>query len=476
MSFLPAVHRCGHRPARRRVPRLALLLGAWLLPLLAVAYCDEGEVAAANGPAAGSVAELAPADSAPAGAGLQQLASVAREAVSQSAEVRGAQHGSRAARFELQQTRAGDAVNISLAGNAGIGQSSVANVAQAEGRTGGVSLNLSAPLYDGGRQGELTRYRERLVDAGDLAIGSARERVVREAVGTLLERNRYRAQLAVYQQYVAKMSCLVRSLEQIVSLDRGRSSELLQARKGQRQAELSREDARSALRQAEARLRRLVGEQVELWGAVGQPLQAVPELERVIDEIVASPDVRQLRLQAEALDSYARASRAEGAPQLRWQVGATTAHSAHINTASWNAGVTFNVTLDDGGAVSAATSAALERAQAARRQEEAVVQERSRQAGTLHDAARSAYARAAQMNDVLKDSNQVRNATYEQWSKLGRRSLFDLMSAEAEHYQLRIAHVNALHDGQAAVAQLRSAGAGLLTWIAPELVVATPAR
>jgi adhesin transport system outer membrane protein len=447
--------------------RLALLLGAWLLPLLAAAYCDEGE---------GATPISLIADAAPAGEGLQQLASVAREAISQSAEVRGAQHGSRAARFELQQTRAGDAVNIGLAGNAGIGQSSVANVAQAEGRTGGVSLNLSAPLYDGGRQGELTRYRERLVDAGDLAIGTARERVVREAVSTLLERNRYRAQLVVYEQYVAKMSCLVRSLEQIVSLDRGRSSELLQARKGQRQAELSREDARSALRQAEARLRQLVGEQVEPWEAVGQPLQALPELARVLDEIGASPDVRQLRLQAEALDSYARASRAEGAPQLRWQVGTTTAHSAHINTASWNAGVTFNVTLDDGGAVSAATSAALERAQAARRQEEAVVQERSRQAGTLHDAARSAYARAAQMIDVLKDSNQVRNATYEQWSKLGRRSLFDLMSAEAEHYQLRIAHVNAVHDGQAAVAQLRSAGAGLLPWMAPELIVTTPAR
>ena len=36
---------------------------------------------------------------------------------------------------------------------------------------------------------------------------------------------------------------------------------------------------------AVARLRLLVGDNVEPWGAVGQPLQTVPELARVIDEI-----------------------------------------------------------------------------------------------------------------------------------------------------------------------------------------------
>jgi adhesin transport system outer membrane protein len=447
-----------------------LLLGACLLPLLAAAYCED---AAPDSPAASD--SRAPADTSP-DSGRQQLAALAREAVNQSADVRGAQHGSQAARFDLQQTTAGSAANISLGGTAGVGQTAVEHVTQSREGTGALSLNLSAPLYDGGRQDELTHYRERLIDASDLSVGAARERVVRDAVATVLERNRYRQQLRVYQQYVAKMRCLVHSLEQIVSLDRGRSSELLQARKGQRQAELAREDALTSLRQADARLRRLVGDNVAPWGAVGQPLQTVPELARVIDEIAASPDVRQLHLQAEALDNYARASRAEGAPQLRWQVGTGASHAAHVTSANWNAGITLNVTLSDGGAVSAASSAAVERAQAARRQEEAQVQERIRQVGTLHDTARSAYARAVHVTEVLKDSDQVRNATYEQWAKLGRRSLFDLMSAETEHYQLRIAHVNALHDGYAAVAQLRSAGAGLLPWIAPELVVVTPAR
>jgi adhesin transport system outer membrane protein len=48
---------------------------------------------------------------------------------------------------------------------------------------------------------------------------------------------------------------------------------------------------------------------------------------------------------------------------------------------------------------------------------------------------------------------------------LGKRSLFDLMSAESDHFNLRVAYVNALHDGVIASAQLRSLGSGLVTWL-----------
>jgi len=69
---------------------------------------------------------------------------------------------------------------------------------------------------------------------------------------------------------------------------------------------------------------------------------------------------------------------------------------------------------------------------------------------------------------VLKDSDKVRSYTFQQWSQLGRRSLFDVMSAESDHFNLRIAYVNALHDGYQANAQLRSMGSGLVNWLAPD--------
>ena len=56
-------------------------------------------------------------------------------------------------------------------------------------------------------------------------------------------------------------------------------------------------------------------------------------------------------------------------------------------------------------------------------------------------------------------------AGYRQWQQLGRRSLFDVMAADSDHFGLRIAHVNALHDGQQVNAMLLSLGRGLLVWL-----------
>ncbi|MEY2656126.1 MAG: hypothetical protein RLZZ524_3154 [Pseudomonadota bacterium] len=445
------------------------------VPVVARAYCDEAD-AAAGAPTARpalpdtqafSASELF--DGPAQGDGMTQLATLAREAVQASFDVRGAEHGSRAARQDLRQVEAGKSPQIAVNGTLGIGQSIVGGNAQSVGGVGGAGVNASAPLYDGGRLDALKDYRQRLVSASDEGVGQARERALREALLTVIDRNRYRLQLKVHGQQVAKLSCLSRSIEQIVARDRGRASELVQARKGVRQAEIARDEVQSLLRQADARLRRVVGDNVAPWGAVGVPLIELPALDTLLAQVNDSPEIRALRLQAEALDRLARANAAESAPQVRWQVGANSARQAQATTHAWNAGVALAMVLDDGGAINAATSASRERAEATRRAMESGINERAKQVSTWHDAARSAYLRARHYAGVLQDSDQLRNATFEQWSKLGRRSLFDLISAENEHYQLRIAYINALHDGFSASAQLRNASSGLLPWVAPEL-------
>lgn len=441
-------------------------------------YCEDASEQRGALPVLPEVGRIGPSqlfDGLSSGNGLEQMTGVAREAVTASADARSAEHARQAAGFDLKQAQAGKAANIVLGGSLGVGQSRVDGTTQSVGGTGSASLSVSGPLYDGGRVDQLGAYRQRLLEAGGSGLAVSREKAVKEALATVIDRNRFRLQLRVYQQYVAKMTCLAQSLEKIVAQDRGRSSELVQARKGLRQAELSREETVAQLRQADARLRFLVGNNVAPWGAVGVPLLEVPDLARVMDDITNSPDVRQLRLQADAQESLARATQAEGSPQLRWQVGANGGRASQVTSGGWNAGLSLNYVLDDGGAISAAARAAVERANAARRAQDALVTERAKQASTYHDAARTAFQRANHYAGVLADSDQVRNATYEQWAKLGKRSLFDLMSSEAEHYQLRVSYVNALHDGFQASLQLRSAGAGLLPWLTPELAEARPA-
>ena len=66
---------------------------------------------------------------------------------------------------------------------------------------------------------------------------------------------------------------------------------------------------------------------------------------------------------------------------------------------------------------------------------------------------------------MLRSSEQVRSATIQQWQQLGRRSLFDVMGAEAEHYALRVAYVNALFDLQQLNANLLALGRGVGEWL-----------
>jgi adhesin transport system outer membrane protein len=464
-----------------RLQPLVLALGLAVAPLLSQAYCDDDTSQAASATGTAPVTDLIPLnpaerrDAALQMAGREQLAELLRTAVAASADARGAEHGLTAAQYDLEQTRAGKTPQVGVSANAGRSRYTQYGKGQYDpADVNGVSLNVSGPLYDGGRIDELTRYRERLLDASGAGLGSTRERVVRDALAAVLERNRYALQLKVHQQHVAKLSCLSRSIDQIVAADPGRASEQVQARSGVRQAEIARDEIQAALRQAEAKLQRIFDSKVGPWTAVGLPLLDLPDLETVLTQVENSPEVRQLRQQADAMRHLARASAAEQSPQVRWQAGLNSSRQAtHLTTQSWSVGATVNYTLSDGGSGDAAVGAAQERAEAARRAWENAVNERTKAALVYHDTAASAFQRAGRYVDLLKDSDTLRNATYVQWIKLGRRSLFDLISTENEHHQIRLAYVNAMHDGYMATAQLRNAGEGLLSWAAPDL--ATPA-
>lgn len=400
-----------------------------------------------------------------------QLQQIAREALNRSAQMRSSGLAAEAADLDVEEASAASRPQVSV----GASLMAVGSRLSQSGLTeedGGhaqsqLSLNATGPIYDGGRRSSLTQYRKELAGAADLSTASLRERVVLDAITYALERNRLRLQIQVYQQYVRKMSCLTAALEQIVAQDRGRASELVQARKNQRQAEISRDGAITTVRQIDARLRKIVGENVMPWSGIGVPLASLPDFGEILRQIDNSNDVRQLVAQAQAYDVYSKAVAAGGGPQLNWVVGGAAGKGNETTSRSWQAGVTLNWTLYNGGGTTAAANAATKRAEAIRQQLDEVLNDRKAQAAQLREAAVSAFDRAKTTAEVLRDSDRVRNYTLEQWSQLGRRSLFDVMGAEAEHYNLRVAYINALYDGFSACAQLRSLGSGLAEWLVP---------
>src|SRR6185437_2351258 len=93
---------------------------------------------------------------------MQQLQFTAREAARRSASVGAARLLAEAAALDVKETEAGRWPQVSVSGNLGSGGSKQDNTTVTSGNQSSVSLNVSAPLWDGGRISNLTDYRAQL--------------------------------------------------------------------------------------------------------------------------------------------------------------------------------------------------------------------------------------------------------------------------------------------------------------------------
>jgi len=388
------------------------------------------------------------------------LPQLVHEAVRRSHAIGAAKLLAEAAQADADEARVAKYPQASLGASFGGTGSSVEGGASESGSQTRATLNLSAPLFDAGRNDRLTDWRRQLAEAARLGELSAEEQIGLQTVSLVLERGRYRVQQQVYQQFSRKMGCLVQALETIVAADKGRASELVQARKTLQQADLSLVQTASTIKQTEVRLRRFVGDALPANDAIATGLLKLPSLPELMDEAERSSDIAQLDAQAEAGDSYARAVVAGQKPQVNWSV--TGAKSKGVGSSSnWFAGVNVNVPIYNAGNDYSAR-AARKRADAARLQRADALEARKFRMAEIYEQANSAFDRAHRVTDIVRDSDRLRNFTLQQWQQLGRRSLFDVMGSESEHYNLRVAYVNALYDGQQATALLWSLGLGIL--------------
>jgi len=282
-----------------------------------------------------------------------------------------------------------------------------------------------------------------------------------QTVSLAVERSRYRLQVQVYQQYSRKMSCLVEALETIVRADKGRASELVQAQKNLQQADISQAQTVSVVRQIETRLRRFVGDKLPPSEGLSSVLLVPPPLPDLLAQAESSPDIAQLNAQAEAAAAYSRSIAASRWPQVNLVASNSQVRGAG-NSGVWSAGVNVSVPLFVPSTGYAVDSSA-KRAEAAKLQRADAIEARKFRMAEVHEQALSSFDRARRTVDILRDSDRVRNFTLQQWQQLGRRSLFDVMAAEGDHYGLRVAYVNALYDGQQSTALLWSLGLGVLT-------------
>jgi len=394
-----------------------------------------------------------------AGAARANLQNMVNEAQRRSQALGAVRLLAEAAAIDVDEARSGPWPQLTANAFLGATETKVAEVEESRGKQGRVGITLSAPLFDGGRTSRLTDWRTNLAEAARLGEINAQEQVALQTVSLAIERSRYRLQAQVYQQYARKMSCLVEALETIVRADRGRTSELVQAQKNLQQAEISQAQTLSMVRQVETRLRRFVGDALPPSEGLSSVLLTPPALPEILAQAETAPDIAQLSAQALAAEALSRSVSAARMPQVNLVANGSQVRGAG-NSANWSAGINVSVPLFNLPAGHAVDSSQ-KRAAAAKLQRADALEARKFRMTEVHEQALSAFDRARRVVEVLRDSDRVRNFTLQQWQQLGRRSLFDVMASEGDHYGLRVAYVNALYDGQQSNALLWSLGHGV---------------
>lgn len=443
---------------------LALMAGAAGTAAGQVRCLDEG--ADADGT---SAAPAAAATAGPDAPPRERLAAMVGSALERSHAVGASMLLSEAALSDIEEARAARELQSTMTLSIGPEGSRTDGDNRGSALRASGSLQVSRTIYDGGRTRHIVDWRTELARAARHGQLSAQEQVASTTVALALERSRFRQQALVYGQYVRKMGCLAQALEAIVATDRGRASELVQARKSLQTAELALAQSQSQTRQVEARLRRVVGTELPSAEGLSTALLEVPDLESSLIAAAESAQIEQLTAQSLAADRLARSVELAARPKLGWAfAGSARQSQGGITDEKRNAAASFAVNLDIpllNPANLHASDSALKRARAAVMQRDEALEARRIRITEAHEQATASFDRARRVSAVLRDSEQLRNFTLQQWQQLGRRSLFDVMNAEAEHYNLRVQYVNALHDGQQLNVVLQSLGRGVGEWL-----------
>ena len=387
------------------------------------------------------------------------LLSMVQSAIRRSNAVGAAKLLAEAAASDIDEARSGAYPQVGISGQIGGIDAGAPNSAAVRGSQFQGGLSVTAPLYDGGHIRDMTEYRRHLAEVAKFGELGAQEQIALQTVSLALDRSRYTVEAQVYEQYARKMSCLVDALQQIVTADRGRTSELVQAKKTQQQAELSRDQVLSQKRLTEIRLKRFVGDELPPTEGITSVMLDTPALPDLVTMASRASEIQALDSQAAALDSYVRAVLDGQKPQLGVLVAATKSAGAGTSR-SVSGGLTFNWQVFNA-SNKYTTESARKRAAAARLTREDALESRKYRMAEVHEQAEHAMDRARSVIEILHNSELVRNFTLQQWQQLGRRSLFDVMAAEGDHYNMRVQYVDALYDTQQSNALLWSLGLGL---------------
>ncbi|QTD31466.1 TolC family protein [Pseudomonas fluorescens] len=329
----------------------------------------------------------------------------------------------------------------------------------------GVNLNLRTSVYDWGRISNTIEAREHLSSAAESTVAAERENSAFEVVSSMIELGKQRLIADLSQDFVDRMDELVKMLAGIVAVDKGRTSELTQAKARLLQAQAARDNAASKATDAEINLRKLVGPRPVMIPNTSEWNIRLANLDALLLKVDDHPTIHKALSDAQAADAQVKVIRASSLPALNWVVSKTTADDSLGREQPWTTSLAVTWSAFDGGSSRAGQRAALQRAEAGRQVAEQQRLDLEYRVRTANHDAKTLLERAELYRDLSVESARIRVAFYEQWYHLGKRTLLDVLTAENDHYGNQVSEVSSRFDGYQAIFR-QYAGAGtLVSWL-----------
>ncbi|MHA7844950.1 TolC family protein [Serratia sp. D1N4] len=331
--------------------------------------------------------------------------------------------------------------------------------------TQALNVNMTTTVYDWGRTGKMIDGRKELSTAAIQKYRVNVEVLAQDVASTILEKEKASRVVTINQQYAERMEQLVDMLGYIVATDSGRASELVQARARLLEAESSRDTWQARERDAEIKLRKLIGKNsVKIPKDIKFTLPDI-ELNQLLAIAQNHPALLQAEAEAKASKLHAESLLAAEKPQVNWVVTKSTAKDDFGREDPWQTMVTVSWPVFRGGSATAAREAALLRAEAELENKERQQMDLEFEARAAVQDANTLLARANLYVNLIAETKKVKTAFFDQWHHLGRRTLLDVLIAESDYNNNRVNEVSYRFDSYLAVLKAYGSTGMLSRWL-----------
>lgn len=384
-----------------------------------------------------------------------------KKAINHSPEIQRAGADREAAGWDIDQFKAQRWPQVQLGGTSPLAGSGRKGSIRDNINASNLSLSVNTTLYDWGKTSAQIAGAEYLEAASAWNLSSVNEQIAYSTLTELMNLDRYQKQHSISKSYVARMHELTRMLEAIIKVDPGRSNELTQARAKLLAAQSAQESIENALHLSKIKLLRLTGEEIVIPAGLtwDMPRYTAQQLREGLRH---HPVLLKARAETNAARAQVSAVEASRYPQINWSVSKIAQRDSSGHGGEWSTGINIQWNVFSGGAQKAAHQAARARANGSEQQYHQASLDMQHQINDLVQTRDSSRLQAKNYQALAAESEKVSKIFFDQWLKLGKRTLLDVLTAENDHFNHQLTAINQQYDSEIANVKLMASTAVLL--------------